>query len=46
MERKFGVLSERDRQRLQEADTETLLHWSERLLTASSPEEVMQRREG
>jgi hypothetical protein len=38
---KFGPPSEPVRQRVQEADTETLLQWSERVLTAQSLDEVV-----
>jgi hypothetical protein len=40
LERKFGPTSATLRQRIQEADAETLLHWSERILTADTPEAV------
>jgi len=40
LERKFGPASATLRQRIQEADAETLLHWSERILTADTPEAV------
>jgi hypothetical protein len=38
---KFGPPSESIRQRVQKADTETLLQWSERVLTAQSLDEVL-----
>jgi hypothetical protein len=38
MERKFGPTDARLRQQIQEADAETLLEWSDRILTADSPE--------
>ncbi|EAR23487.1 DUF4351 domain-containing protein [Nitrococcus mobilis] len=41
MERKFGALSEAQRRRIETADAETLLTWSERILVAQSPEEVL-----
>ena len=40
MERKFGPADARLRQQIQEADAETLLAWSERILTAETPEAV------
>jgi len=40
-ERKFGPLSEAHRQRINAADAETLLRWSERILWAQSTEEVL-----
>ena len=40
LERKFGPTSAKLRQRIQEADAETLLNWSERILTADTPEAV------
>ncbi len=40
LERKFGPTSATLRQRIQEADAETLLHWSERILTADTAEAV------
>ena len=41
MERKFGALTEAQRRRIEAADAETLLEWSERILTAQSPDEVL-----
>jgi Holliday junction resolvase len=41
MERKFGILTPETRQRIVEADAETLLAWSDRILTAQTPEEVL-----
>ena len=38
---KFGPPSESVRQRVQEADAETLLQWSERVLTAQGLDEVL-----
>ncbi|WP_200252089.1 Rpn family recombination-promoting nuclease/putative transposase [Lamprobacter modestohalophilus] len=40
MERKFGPTDVRLRQQIQEADAETLLEWSDRILTAETPEAV------
>ena len=40
MERKFGPTDAQLRQQIQEADAETLLEWSERILTAETPEAV------
>ena len=40
MERKFGSLTTDQRQRIEAADADTLLAWSERILTASSADEV------
>ena len=40
--RKFGSLEKQDSQKIESADTETLLDWSERLLTADSIEEIYQ----
>jgi hypothetical protein len=40
MERKFGTVSVEIRQRINQADEERLLEWSERILAANSPEEV------
>ncbi|WP_295450683.1 transposase [uncultured Thiodictyon sp.] len=40
IESKFGPQSEPVRQQLLEADTETLLHWSDRILTADSLEAI------
>jgi len=41
MLRKFGQLTEQERQKIESADAETLLAWSERVLTAKSVEEVI-----
>jgi len=41
MERKFGTVSVEIRQRINQADEERLLEWSERILTANSLEEVL-----
>jgi flagellar biosynthesis/type III secretory pathway protein FliH len=41
LERKFGTLPSEARQRIREADAETLLAWSERVLTACSLDEVV-----
>ena len=38
---KFGELSEERRHQIESADTQTLLEWSERVLTAKSLEEVL-----
>jgi len=38
---RFGELPPTTRQRIETADAETLLHWSERVLTARSLEEVL-----
>ncbi|MEA3642541.1 MAG: hypothetical protein VBE63_21745 [Lamprobacter sp.] len=40
MERKFGPADVKLRQQIQEADAEKLLEWSERILTAETPEAV------
>jgi flagellar biosynthesis/type III secretory pathway protein FliH len=39
--KKFGPPSESVRQRIAAADADTLLHWSERILTADSLEAVL-----
>ena len=41
LERRFGPLPEEARRRIERADAETLLEWSERVLTAQSLEEVL-----
>ena len=41
MERRFGPLAEALRERILSADAEALLLWSERILTASAPEDVV-----
>ena len=41
IERRFGPLSDDVRRRVTRADPNTLLHWSERILDASSLEEVL-----
>ena len=42
MERKFGNrLTESDRQIVESADTETLLKWLEKILSAKSIEEIL-----
>ena len=41
MERKFGTVPENLRERIEKADADTLLDWSERILTAKTPEEVV-----
>ena len=43
LERKFGPLSEQHRRYLEEADANTLLDWSEQVLTADSIEEILKR---
>ena len=37
---KFGELAEKDLQRIEQADAETLLTWSERILSADTLDEV------
>jgi predicted transposase YdaD len=39
---KFGALPEAVRVRVESADAETLLHWSERVLSAQTLDEVLQ----
>ncbi|MDN5872553.1 MAG: hypothetical protein L0H73_17825 [Nitrococcus sp.] len=41
LERKFGALTESQRRRIETANAETLLNWSERILVAQSTEEVV-----
>ncbi|WP_435103476.1 DUF4351 domain-containing protein [Arhodomonas sp. AD133] len=41
MERKFGALSAAQRRRIEAADVDTLLVWSENILTAERPEDVL-----
>ena len=41
MERKFGPLADTVRERIEHADADTLLAWSERILTAEIPEDVV-----
>jgi len=41
LERKFGPLSDQQRSCLEEVDADTLLNWSERILTANSIDEVL-----
>lgn len=41
LEAKFGQLTSEQRRRIEEADTETLLAWSGRVLTGESVEEVL-----
>jgi predicted transposase/invertase (TIGR01784 family) len=43
LEVRFGPLSEADRARLMEADADTLLRWGERILTATTLAEVVNR---
>jgi hypothetical protein len=40
LELRFGALSEGDRARVRSADSDTLLRWGERILTAVTAEEV------
>ena len=40
LERKFGVLDPVMQRRITQADAETLLAWGERILSASTPEEI------
>jgi flagellar biosynthesis/type III secretory pathway protein FliH len=40
VERKFGALGERNRERIRRADAEQLLEWGERLVTAGSLAEI------
>ncbi|WP_440998178.1 DUF4351 domain-containing protein [Arhodomonas sp. SL1] len=41
MEHRFGPLAPEQRERIESADAETLLEWSERILTASRAEDVL-----
>lgn len=41
MERRFGPLAEALRERIRAADAETLLQWSDRILTAAAPEDIV-----
>ena len=41
LERKFGEVPEAVRQRIEAADTETLLEWSERVLTVQRLDEIV-----
>ena len=41
MEHKFGTVPNNLRNRIEQADTQTLLDWSKRILTAETPEEVV-----
>ncbi len=41
---RFGAPTPAVRERMEQADTETLMHWSKRLLTAASLAEVMDER--
>jgi predicted transposase/invertase (TIGR01784 family) len=43
LERRFGTLDEEHRSRVRAADAETLLRWGDRLLTAESPNDVLDR---
>lgn len=40
LERRFGSLTELARERVVQADSETLLRWGERVLTATTLEDV------
>ncbi len=40
LERRFGSLDTRTRQRIESADAETLLEWGDRILTAERLEDV------
>ena len=40
-ERKYGALSNAHRQKIAEADADTLLRWSERILWAATLDEVL-----
>jgi len=40
LEFKFGQLSLKDRQRVRAADSETLLKWGERILTATTMDQI------
>ena len=42
LEFKFGTLNLKDRKRVESADSETLLKWSEKVLTAGSVEEIFE----
>ncbi len=42
LSRKFGELSEEKRRMIESADSESLLRWSERILSANSIDEVLQ----
>lgn len=41
IERRFGPPDDRVRERIEQADPETLLRWSERILDAGSLDEVL-----
>jgi len=41
MTRKFGTLTAKQRKRIQQADGETLLRWSEQVLFATTPDEAL-----
>jgi predicted transposase/invertase (TIGR01784 family) len=43
LELRFGALGEEDRTRIRAADAETLLRWGDRLLTAGSVDDVLDR---
>jgi len=38
---RFGELPDAIQKRIESADADTLLHWSERVLTAQTPDEVL-----
>ena len=40
MERKFGQVSEEVKQKIEAADSDTLLEWGEKILNASTIEDV------
>ena len=40
MERKFGQISEEVKQKIEAADSDTLLEWGEKILSASTIEDV------
>jgi len=42
MELKFGTLNSKDLERIETADSETLLKWSEKVLTAESVREIFE----
>jgi hypothetical protein len=41
MEQKFGPVASRHRERIEQADAETLLTWLDRILTAERPDDVI-----
>ena len=40
MERKFGQVSEEVKQKIEEADSDTLLEWGEKIISASTIDDV------